>query len=360
MTAFKPSDRPASTHRPTSSIDAYKAALKDVVRVQGKPLPSPKSVPQQLPLSRSRTQDGSYPQSNPDDGIRKSAARMSRSNTTDSRSGKKPGKHFDVIDSWDVTAVTGSALWHHDSPYDAASPSRNDSHKAPVKAFDAQMMNESREVKPAETEDEKETRLREEKKKRNPLLEVWGKHEEEPWEAFSSGAKNLPSGGARMTSDMYQESPLLPPKPTRRPSTRIPPPRPIKMDDGIDPDKPIQWSGSSARSSSVGPSDTMRRSQSLLKRWKSSRRSPKSQSGGNSTASQTPSISPSPSAYDKNLPEPPTGKSEKEETPPPETPIKEKENEVEPLLTRKRSLLDKVKVLGKGVRARSKDAKVAN
>lgn len=225
------------------------------------------------------------------------------------------------------------------------------------------MLAESQHVKPAETEEERERRLRDEKKKRNPLLEVWGKHEEEPWEAFSAGAPNLPSGRARLTSD-YQESPLLPAKPQRRPSSRIPPPRPIKLDEEIDPDKPIQWSGNSARRATVGTSDNLKRSQSLLQRWKSNRKSPKPGHSSNSSISHTPSISPSPSSYDKNLPEPPAaapsaGK-EKESTPPPASPIKEKENEDQPLLSRKRSLLDKVKGLGKGVRTRSKDTRVAN
>ncbi|EOR01947.1 hypothetical protein J056_003623 [Wallemia ichthyophaga EXF-994] len=374
---FKPTDRPPPPKH-ANSTDAYKAALKDVVSVQGKPLPSPK-LPQQtsLPLSRSRTHDDSNHLTVPDSTAKRSA-KMSRSNTTNSKPDKKPGKHFDVIDSWDVTAVTGSALWHHDSPYDAASPSRNNHKKAPVKAFDAQMLAESQHVKPVETEEEKEVRIREDKKKRNPLLEVWGKHEEEPWEAFSAGAPNQPAGRSHMHSN-YQESPLLPAKPQRKPSSRIPPPRPIQLGEEIDPDKPIQWSGGSRRRATVGTGDTINRSQSILQRWRSSRKSPKhgqnqsqSQSQNystNSSASHTPSISPSPSAYDKDLPKPPTAAaspsspaSKKTATPPPvsytnsaNSPKKDKENDGQPMITRKRSLMDKVRGLGKGVKTRSRD-----
>ncbi|TIA90056.1 hypothetical protein E3P99_01762 [Wallemia hederae] len=379
----EPTDKPPPAAKPSfsgSSADAYKAALRDVVSVEGKPLPSP-NISTQLPLSRSRTQD------EPRDGTAKQqqqrTAKMSRSNTTNSKPDKKPGRHFDVIDSWDVTAVTGSAcevdkltgfytVWHHDSPYDAVSPSRNNHNKAPVKAFDAQMLAESRHVKPAETDEERENRLRLEKKKRNPLLEVWGKHEEEPWEAFSANAPIQQPGRQRLQSE-YNDSPLLPAKPQRRPSSRIPPPRPIKLGEDIDPDKPIQWSGNAGtggRRATVGTSDTIKRSQSLLQRWKSNRRSPKpGHTSSASSASHTPSISPSPSSYDKGLPEPPAqsqsqsqfqaAQSTDKVTPPPQSPAKDKENEDQPLLSRKRSLLDKVKGLGKGVRTRSRDAKVA-
>lgn len=238
------------------------------------------------------------------------------------------------------------------------------------------MLAESQHVKPVETEEEKEVRIREDKKKRNPLLEVWGKHEEEPWEAFSAGAPNQPAGRSHMHSN-YQESPLLPAKPQRKPSSRIPPPRPIQLGEEIDPDKPIQWSGGSRRRATVGTGDTINRSQSILQRWRSSRKSPKhgqnqSQSQNystNSSASHTPSISPSPSAYDKDLPKPPTAAaspsspaSKKTATPPPvsytnsaNSPKKDKENDGQPMITRKRSLMDKVRGLGKGVKTRSRD-----
>ena len=104
----EPTDKPPPVAKPSfsgSSADAYRAALKDVVSVEGKPLPSP-NISTQLPLSRSRTQD------EPRDDTAKQqqrTAKMSRSNTTNSKPDKKPGRHFDVIDSWDVTAVTGSA-----------------------------------------------------------------------------------------------------------------------------------------------------------------------------------------------------------------------------------------------------------
>ncbi|KAL7423996.1 hypothetical protein Q5752_001581 [Cryptotrichosporon argae] len=50
---------------------------------------------------------------------------------------KRPGRHGDVIDTWDPTGL-GSAMWHHAGPYDAAAPSRNvnlPSAKAPMQAF---------------------------------------------------------------------------------------------------------------------------------------------------------------------------------------------------------------------------------
>ena len=103
-----------------NSKDAYKAALKDVVQVEGKPLPS-SDLPH-LPLSRSRTQDEFYELSKAESQQHQSS-KLSRSNTTNNSSTqninshnkhfKRPGRHFDVIDSWDVTAVTGSACKYY-------------------------------------------------------------------------------------------------------------------------------------------------------------------------------------------------------------------------------------------------------
>lgn len=52
---------------------------------------------------------------------------------------KKPSRHADVIDQWDLTGV-GKSMWHHSGPYDAAAPSRNDAKeragdRAPMAVF---------------------------------------------------------------------------------------------------------------------------------------------------------------------------------------------------------------------------------
>lgn len=241
-------------------------------------------------------------------------------------------------------------MWHHDSPYDAVSPSRNaHTHKAPMKAFNEAPVNDS--ITNALSDEEREKRLREEKKQRNPLLEVWGKHEEEPWEAFSA---NAPIKRPSAVND-YQESPLLPPKPIRKPSSRIPPPKPIKIDDIVDLDKPIQIDSNSRRHSSIGTSEPIKRSQSILKRWKSTRKASQSKVNSSSSDDKSPSISPSPSNIEKSLPSPPkTNNADDSQS----SPSKENTNVDQPLLGRKRSLMDKVKSgIGRGVRSRSKDTK---
>lgn len=65
---------------------------------------------------------------------------QSSSSTTTAGLEKRPSRHADVIDQWDVTGL-GKSMWHHSGPYDAAAPSRNDAkergaERAPMAVFD--------------------------------------------------------------------------------------------------------------------------------------------------------------------------------------------------------------------------------
>lgn len=69
-----------------------------------------------------------------------SADDMTRPGLTQAHSEKRPSRHADVIDQWDVTGL-GKSMWHHSGPYDAAAPSRNDARergaeRAPMAVFD--------------------------------------------------------------------------------------------------------------------------------------------------------------------------------------------------------------------------------
>ncbi|KAL7411548.1 hypothetical protein BDY24DRAFT_396217 [Mrakia frigida] len=49
---------------------------------------------------------------------------------------KKSSRHADVIDKLDPSGFWGTGMFHHESAYDAAAPSRNKSTGAPMRAFD--------------------------------------------------------------------------------------------------------------------------------------------------------------------------------------------------------------------------------
>jgi len=52
------------------------------------------------------------------------------------RERRKKGTPLDVIDKLDVTGIYGSGLFHHDGPFDACNPHRNENtRKAPMQAF---------------------------------------------------------------------------------------------------------------------------------------------------------------------------------------------------------------------------------
>jgi hypothetical protein len=149
-------------------------------------------------------------------------------------------------------------VFHHESPFDAAAPSRNrERQKAPAHAWSASpeeelaYISQTRRagdspyaaaampsgngrspISPYYNDDYQESP----KKNVNAIAEAWGIHEPEPYEDFSAGGGNVESGGASRPATYSRRdkgrSPEEPkPKPTRRPT--LPPPQPIF--DGDDP-----------------------------------------------------------------------------------------------------------------------------
>ncbi|KAF8739324.1 hypothetical protein AX14_010097 [Amanita brunnescens Koide BX004] len=180
------------------------------------------------PQRRSHSQDSAH------------AARQQRS-----RSGKKNSKHADAIDRLDYTGV---AMFHHDGPFDACAPSRNQQlNMAPIHAWSPSPEDElaygasaypGAHAYGAFSNDYPE----QPKKKVDAIAEAWGMHEPEPFEEFQAGGGrgDTPSSSiyngrsgkrtkdGRDAKEVYKEyldeSAARPRLTTRR---TVPPPQPI-------------------------------------------------------------------------------------------------------------------------------------
>jgi len=186
--------------------------------------------------------------------------------------------HADVIDRLDFTGV-GTAMFHHDGPFDACAPSRNRFRtKAPMAAWSAapdgtpdQPPMPRQEYKPPPPRVQTYMTEKAPKKKVDAIAEAWGIHEPEPFEDFSAGGghsndyKYSPASSISRSSNHVEES-----RPTRRQpirKTTLPPPQPIFV-----PEPGEDASGLPSPPLSGEPG--MKRSRSLMHRLRKMRETP--------------------------------------------------------------------------------------
>ena len=206
------------------------------------------------------------------------------------RSGKKGSTHADVIDRLDFSGVGPSTspflsppnalepqnpitnlfspVFHHDGPFDACAPSRNQHKtKAPMAAW-------SQQTKQAIEEDfraiKQTPRYEPPRKKVDAIAEAWGIHEPEPFEDFSAGGGHSQDYRPNTTSYSRRsdESPRRREAAPRR--APLPPPQPIFV-PGAEADF-VAPEPSPPLSPGIGPG--MKRSKSLLQRIRKMRETP--------------------------------------------------------------------------------------